>query len=444
MRKAAFTLTVVFLTAPAGLQAKGAEIFLSRYTEDSVAFDGDTSDWMQASYAAVSLKGENVVQGKDSWEGEADAAAGISLAYDGKSLFVAATGSDDKHVRTKAFEADEDHLEIWIKIPGPEGDEVKVLAYYPGRKFPTYKGGVRWLDPKTGKSKAVSGAKLYESSEANGWEGEIIVPWKAMPAVWKKLPATRWAVVMVDCDNFHERTRETVLATGWKDDAPKMKLVTVEDIETVEAAFLESVKSKATQLTRQYANVAMDDRDEVILQADTVFGIFGHGFNEGSGFVYVSLPVKSAADILTFELREVTGDDKLDFIFTYIKSGEGWKRTVCAVYAFRGEEVGRVFAQDIERRVGDKYATTKVEVMEAALKGKPMLKVTAGEVKGWTEKTFTLETEVDVQGVITPWMEEKTKYYVYREGGFEKEDTVAVEKYLASPKKAKKAKKKKK
>ena len=444
MRKTAIILAVLLAGAPAALPAKGVQIYLSRYTPDSVAFDGDTSDWMQASYAAVSLKEASVVQGKEGWEGEGDAAAGVSLAYDGKSLFIAATGSDDKHVRTKTFEADEDHIEIWIKIPAPEGDEVKVLAYYPGRKFPTYKGGVRWLDPKTGKSKKAAGAKLYEMSEAGGWEAEIIVPWKAMPAVWKKLPSTRWAVVMVDCDNFHERARESVLATGWKDDAPKMKLVTVEDIETVEAAFLESIKSKAAQLTRQYANVAMDDRDEVILQADTVFGIFGHGFNEGSGFVYVSLPVKSAADILTYELRELTGDDKLDFLFTYTKSGEGWKRVVCAVYAFRGEEVGRVFAQDIERRVGDKYATTRVEVLEEALQGKPMLKVTAGEVKGWTEKTFTLETESDVQGVITPWMEEKTKYYVYREGGFEKEDTAAVEKYLASPKKVKKAKKKKK
>jgi hypothetical protein len=443
--KALLTILLCFGLFPKEIQAKGKEVFLARYAEESIELNGETADWLDAGYPGMKLKGDSIALGKEGWEDEDDFTVKVYLAYDDQSLMIGLSASDDKHVRTKVFEPDEDHLELWIKTPSPDGDDIKVMAYFPGRKFPTFKGGVRWLDPKTGKSKPVKGAKFYEKTGSKGWEAEIVVPWKSMPAIWKKLPSTKWAVAAVDCDNYHVRTRETVLATAWGgDEGPMFKRVKVEDIETVAEAFLGSFKTKPASKKRLYADVARDDREEVIYKVDATFAIFGHGFKDGQGYVYIDIPVASPSDIEQFEMKDVTGDGRTDFVFRYKQYGEGWVRRMMAVYSFRGEDVGRVFAQDLERKVGTKSATSKAEIIDDAVKGKAVIKVTAGEVKGWTESSFKLETEMDVQGVIAPWDEEQVKYYLYLEGGFESQDAGAMEKLLAAPKKVKKKKKKKK
>lgn len=429
---------------PCLLAAEDNDIFLARYAEDSIYFDGMVTDWEDAGYPSLELADGSVVVGKEGWENGDDMSLKLYFAYDEQSLFIAVKAKDNKHVRTKTFESDEDHLEFWIKTPSPDGEDVRVIAYYPGRKFPTYKGGVRWFDPAKGKSKPVKGVKFFEKTEKKGWEAEIVIPWKSMPGVYKKLPATLWAVAMVDCDNFHVRTRESVLATGWSGDKPRMKLVTIEDVENIAEVFMKQVGFKAESSTRLYADVAMDGRVEVILQADTVFAVFGHGFKDGEGYVYIDIPVEKVKHIEYFTLMDATGNGKKDFVFKYKQYGKNWRRRMFAVYGFRGEEAGRIFAQDTERKVGDKVAASKVEILEGAMKGKSLIKVTAGEVNGWTKDNFDLQTEVDVEGVILPWEEETTKYYIYRDGGFEKEDTAAVEKYLAKPKKKKKKGKKKK
>jgi hypothetical protein len=433
--------TLVLLAVSSPARAGETEVFLARYSPDSIEFNGEVDDWQDAGYSSIRLSEDEVVFGKEGWTGEEDGMLKVFFAYDEQYLYMGMRGKDDKHVRTSKFEAGEDHVEIWIKVPSPDKEDLHVLAYFPGRRFPTAKGGVRWLDPGTGKSKAVAGVKFWEKFESNvGWEAEIRVPWKSMPDVWKRLPETAWAAASFDTDNYHIRVKESVLATGWKDDRPQLQPVQVEDVENVAAQFLKDVVSNAQAVTRHYADVAMDGRVEVILQADNTFAVLGHGYKDGQGFVFITLPVSNVKHIESFELRDLTDDGRSELVFKYKQTGGSWTRRLMAVYGFRGEDVSRLLLQEIEKKAGGNSAASKVEILEGELKGKTMIKVSAGEVKGWTKDTFKDDVESDVYGLVVPWMQETSAYYVFREGGFEKEDTAAVEKYLASPKKKPKGK----
>ncbi|MFH1435144.1 MAG: hypothetical protein ABIJ56_05475 [Pseudomonadota bacterium] len=445
MKTASSIVFLSFLLCSAFAAAQSQGVFLDRYEESTLNLDGELDDWSMAGYDEQYLAGDDVVAGKDAWGGKKDMSLAVTMVYDDSSLIIGLEATDDKHVRTKKFEPDEDHVEFWIQLP-PEAEgepgEIKVITYYPGRMFPTFKGGVRWLDRKKGKTKAVNGAKFYEKSDKSGWEAELIIPWKSMPGVWENLPQTKWAIVAVDCDNFHVRTRETILATGWSGSEPKLKRPDVEEVENVAGMFKEQVAKDVLASKRYYANVAGDGRVEVIVEAGKNYGIFGHGFKFGVGYVYISLPVESVADIASFELRDLDGDGRSEMIFAYRQVQEGWERKMLAVYGFRSDDAHRMFAQETERKSGGKSAKSSVEIMEGALDGKTLIKVSSGAVKGWTKTTFMETTEMDVKGVVLPWEEEKTKYYVCRAGAFEKEDTAAVEEYLAKPQK-KKGKKKK-
>ena len=436
----------VFFAASGLAAAQDQDVFLDRYDENSLNLDGELDDWSMAGYDEQYFTGDDIVVGKDAWSGKKDMSLAITMVYDDSSLIIGLEATDDKHVRTKKFEPDEDHVELWIQLPPEvEGEpgKIKVIAYYPGRMFPTFKGGIRWMDTKKGKTKKVSGAKFYEQADNKGWEAELIIPWKAMPEVWQKLPQTKWAIVNVDCDNFHVRTRETIMATGWSGSAPKLKRPEVEDVENVAEMFKKQVAKDVLASKRYYANVAGDGKVEVIVEAGKNYGIFGHGFKFGVGYVYIALPVKSLADIESFELEDLDGDGKSEMIFVYRQVYDTWERKMLAVYGFRGDDAHRMFAQETERKSGGKSAKSSVEILEGALDGETLIKVTSGAVKGWTKATFMETTEMDVKGVVLPWEEEKTKYYVCREGACGKEDTGAVEEYLAKPKKKKKGKKKK-
>jgi len=436
-------LSFTFFLKP--LKADELKVALARFSPDDIEFDGDISDWQEAGYPSVRLSEKEVVYGKEGWEGEEDAMVKVFFAYDDGYLYLGVKGKDDKHVRTQKFEYGEDHLEIWISLPESGSVRKSVLSYFPGRKFPTARGGVRWIDTSTGKSKGVAGAKFREKYLANeGWEAELKIPWKSMPDIYRRLPETMWGVAFIDTDNYHIRTKESILATGWRGEEPELSLIELEDIKEAVDKFLETISLKSSSVTYSYSNVAMDGKEEVIVQAGTSFAVMGHGFKGGQGFVYVTLPVSGKNDIQSFDLADVTNDGRNELIFKYYQRDEkkDYSVKIMAIYGFWGEDMRRLFLQEIEVNRGNKSASSNVQILEGALKGKTVIKVSAGNVKGWTKETYEPRKESEIFPLILPWMEEKTAYYIFRDGAFERENSQAVEKILSSPVKKKASKRK--
>lgn len=403
---------------PACSQGK-QRLFLARYLQGSVEFDGVVDDWREAGYPSLSLEDEFVSYGKEQWHGKEDASVRAYFAYDEGYLYIAFSAEDDKHVRTRKFTLEEDHVEIRVSFESVSRLQDIVIAYFPGRRFPTFKGGVRFVNEEKKKTLPVKGVKLFEYSKKGVWESEIVIPWKSLPQVWRMLPATKWSVSFLDCDNYHQRQIQSIVSVA---SFP----VEVEPLGQIGSSILKDVLKKGLgALKFYYADVAMDDRVEVIMHSGGVFGIFGHGFMDANGYVYVNLPVESADDIDMFKIEDVTGDGRKDLIFDYMQKGKDWKRKIFAIYCFRGEEVVRVFAQETFRQVGNAHGSTNVEIIPCRTRGKKkrkivVLKVTGGSFYGWDKDNYTPSGQMDVDDLIAPWEQERVRYYIFRAGGFER------------------------
>ncbi len=430
----------VMLAGPA--QAFTDKIVLSVMSPGTINIDGSTQDWYDAEYPAVSLGKNEVVYGASSWSKGSDYSMDAFLAFDEKNLYLAFAVDDDRQARSKKPGASEDHVELWIDLPGGVR---RTVQFYPERNFPTFHPALRLADG--GKTKKMKGAKFSMESGNEGWEAEIVIPLSSIPDLETGLVASRWAIVATDSDTkTGEPVMHTVLASAgtydagsWSEDGVSLTTIALENVDGVMTNFYGDHKLSESSVKRVYANVAGDERLEVLVMGGSVIGIMGPGFQSGASYTYIQL----SSDMLSVDARDVSGNGLMDIVVKYREANSLGSRVMLAVYSFVVTEVQRILAQEIEVRQGSKSVTCNAAFMQNPLDGGEMLHVTPGKAVGWTKISYKNVPEYGVGAVLLPWDKETQRLWVLKGFEFKPEEEDKIETYLeADPAKGKKKKKK--
>lgn len=430
------------LAGPA--QAFTDRIVMAVMSPGTINIDGNTQDWYDAGYPATGLGKNEVVYGASSWSKSSDYSMDAFLAFDDGYLYVAFAVDDDRQARTKKPGDAEDHVELWIDIPG-EGR--RIVHFYPERKFPTFHPALKLSSG--GKTKKMKGAKFTMESGNEGWEAEIVIPLSSIPGLERGLVASRWAIVATDSDTkTGTPVMHSVLASdgtydagSWSEDAVTLNTIALENVDGVMTGFYDSHKLSKSSVKHVYANVAGDERLEVLVVGGSVIGIMGPGFHSGSSYTYIQL----SSDMLSVDARDVTGNGLEDIVVKYREANSLGSRVLLSVYSFVVTEVRRVLAQELEVRQGSKSVTCSATFMENVPDGGEMLHVTPGKASGWTKISYKNVPEYGVGAVLLPWDKEKQRLWVLQGFEFKPLEEDKIETYLeAEPEKGKKKKKKKK
>jgi len=442
MRRAATILCpLVAAVAVAGpAEAFTDRIVLAVMSPGTINIDGSTQDWYDAEYPATALGKNEVVYGAESWSKSSDYSMDAFLAFDEGYLYLAFAVDDDRQARSKKPGEAEDHVELWIDIPG---EDRRIVQFYPERNFPTFHPALRLS--VGGKTKKMKGAKFSMASGDEGWEAEIVIPLSSSPGLETGLVASRWAIVATDSDTkTGSPVMHTVLASdgtydasSWSGDVVTLNTIALENVDGVMTNFYDNHKLSESSARRVYANVAGDARLEVLVVGGSVIGIMGPGFQSGTSYTYIQL----SSDMLSVDARDVTGNGMADIVVKYRETNSLGSRVMLSVYSFVVTEVRRVLAQELEVRQGSKSVTCSATFMDNPLDGGEMLHVTPGKASGWTKISYKNVPEYGVGAVLLPWDKEKQRLWVLKGFEFQPLEEDKIEGYLeAEPKKGKKKK----
>jgi hypothetical protein len=393
------------------------DFFIASLSPDTVVLDGSADDWYEAGYPCMEMGGQSIVTGEQSWTGDEDYSISACLAYDDAAVTIALDVRDDRQVRTKRPTSDEDHVEIWIDRGSEEDVDRTVIHFYPERKFPTFHPYLRRITDK-GKKRPIKGAKFTMESHHDGWTAEIVLPLASL-SLWRDLVASRWALVGVDSDTAEgDPAVETVLASrgvlgGGTLDSSSIhtELVTLEDVQAVLETFAGDQGLNAASLDLGFADLAGDDRLEVVAAAGPLYGILGPGFMSCTSYTYLTLPVDSPDDVHSFVTRDVTGNGKQDVIVRYTEHNELGSRRMIAIYSFMASELRRVLAQETAVIQGSRSIRCKASFVEGGPGGSEMLLVSEPEAEGWSEISYANVPEYGVGAVLTPWSQEQRRLW---------------------------------
>lgn len=170
-------------------------------------------------------------------------------------------------------------------------------------------------------------------------------------------------------------------------------------------------------------NVAADAENERVLIHDKDIVVFGKNFKTGSSYVYITVGVKEAADILDVTARDVTGDGRAEVIVRGVilaqaseqLGGDVVSRHALFVYKIEQSGITRIFAAETGRSVGDKSVLGSVRFVPS---GKALeLELHPGHATGWTERTYPFPQDKAPYGgleiLALPWSDLAVRRYAF-------------------------------
>ncbi len=168
-------------------------------------------------------------------------------------------------------------------------------------------------------------------------------------------------------------------------------------------------------------NVAEDQQTERIVAHERDIVVFGKGFKQGRGYVYLTMPQFSdPKDILDVTARDLSGDGLADIIVRGVQrtkapedlgAGE-LQREVFFVYSVSTEGIKRIFAAETALALGDKRMQGSV----AFLAGSPGLQIELrpGRAVGWEKSNWPYKQDSEsvsgVEPLILPWTKQPARY----------------------------------
>jgi hypothetical protein len=148
-----------------------------------------------------------------------------------------------------------------------------------------------------------------------------------------------------------------------------------------------------------WQDVAEDERTERVVWHDRELLVLGEGFQGGTKFAALTLPVKEAKDVISVSLLEATGDAKLDIVvhaLLHAQTGEAPKkqavvRQVLFIYRIESGRIAQTFAAEIGRTVGKRQILGAYRFHD--VEGRLVLDLLRGRALGFTEDNYPFSEE---------------------------------------------------
>jgi hypothetical protein len=211
---------------------------------------------------------------------------------------------------------------------------------------------------------------------------------------------------------------------------PPTQKPTGSNLERLYALYKKSKSSVGPIRGEFWEDVAEDERTERVVWQDRDLLVLGDGFQGGTKFAALTLPVKDPEDVLHVSLVEVTGDGKLDIVvhaLLHAKAGDVSKnepvvRQVVLLYSLQAGRLAPIFAAEVGRSLGKKQIVAGFRVLEN--NGRPVVELTPGRALGFTSKTYPFQedpnpeapTGATIRPILLPWSATKSRRFAFSAG----------------------------
>jgi hypothetical protein len=189
-------------------------------------------------------------------------------------------------------------------------------------------------------------------------------------------------------------------------------------------ALYKTERKIAPNLTPRFdfvTNVAEDERPERIVSYDRDIVVFGKGFKQGRGYVYLTLSqFADARDIADMTARDLNGDGLADLVVRGVQrtkapedlgTGE-LEREVMFLYAVSPQGISRLFALENAIVLG----TKRMQALVAFVAGSPGLEIEVrpGRAIGWTRASWPYKQDTEavsgIEPLVLPWTAQPVRY----------------------------------
>lgn len=169
-------------------------------------------------------------------------------------------------------------------------------------------------------------------------------------------------------------------------------------------------------------DVGEDGRPERVAVIDRYVVIVGPGFAGGTRWLYQELGVVSAADVLSLDLQDVTGDAKKELILVTRQLGADVSREIESIQTLQEGRLVRLWSQEVARAgaAGQRVECT-VRINRRG-RGPAELEVRPGRATGWTQETWRFAAgPTPPEPLLLPWSGVRRRVYRFVDGTFRAE-----------------------
>jgi hypothetical protein len=356
--------------------------------------DGDVGEWRGARFQKVG-------------EGAAGSAE-IALAFDASGLFVGARVRDDAFVRSAKPNRDEDALVVSLAFPARGAFVESELWLFAGRIGESAASAQLRSGSSSNLSPLGNGAKIIEGPSPGGYALEAFVPWTSLEggADWAY---GRGAVRLHDVDARGGAARD-VPSAATPLQAAKLPWLSLEGGPVLAVAGLLRAKNLEASSSKLdfVGDVRGDARAERVIVVGTLVVVSG----TGTEFTFTELPVRSAADVLQAELRDLTGDGKPELALRLRQSNELGVRELFKVYGFANPAPAALFGVELRKETNAGSATASLKY-ERAGRGPTQFIVSAGSIQGLSPENYRETPAAEDVAIPLPWGAWRERVYAW-------------------------------
>lgn len=170
-------------------------------------------------------------------------------------------------------------------------------------------------------------------------------------------------------------------------------------------------------------DVAGDQQPERVVIHGKDLVVFGKGYKGGTSYAFITIGVADPKDVVDATARDLTGDGKAEIVVRAVLhakaskelGGDVVERQALFVYRVTDAGIGRVFAAETGRSIGDKSVIGAV-ALEPAKHG-TAIELRAGRAINWTEQTYPFPTDRTAAGglepLLLPWGDTAKRRYKF-------------------------------
>jgi len=363
-----------------------------------VRVDGDLGDWRGVAFKTL---------------GDDDAGSlQYALGYDGQALYVGARVLDDELVRGKHPSAREDALVLALALPraggGFAGSEIWLYAGIPGEQ-----ASVAAIAAGGAAQQRIPAVKVVEGPLAGraGYVLEARVPWNALAGAGDFMLA-RGAIRLHDVDG-KPGARAAVHASARAERAGALPPLLCEGGPNAAIAdFLRAKDLTSSSVRYDRVGDAMGDaRLERVVVAGTFAAIVGPEIEGGSGFHFQDLPVTMASAVQRAELRDLSGDGKVELALHLRQQNELGARELWQVIELSSGKPRPVFALELRKETEQGHVAAELDITPGRGAAPPSIEVRIGSAQGLGPENFREQPARGVEPILLPWGDTARRVY---------------------------------
>jgi hypothetical protein len=349
--------------------ARGGELSCPPSELGTTTLDGLTDDWSD-------------VDGVEVGSGDNDRSLRVKCTVEGDKMFLLFDVRDDYLVRTKSTRSGEDHLELALG----------------GARVRLYPGDAAQLRTEILPPAAARGWRAASALQAHGWAVELAVPLERIPGFRPGAPQVPFKVTFADCDSKAAlKTEATIAFTG--------PIAFVAGTTALDS-FLSGVKLTRSDIYwDQPVALAHKSGGRMVMAGRYLAAIT-------DAYTYIELPFAGRKDLKDARLVDLAGDGRQALAVRYVERDDTSQREVLAVFRAVGdEEIRRVFAAEVGKRVGAQTLTTRVSFVRR--KRATDLVLEPEPPVGFTQANYHESEATDMIPILLPWGDDRRAVYQF-------------------------------